>query len=36
MYDDSESDVEQKRQANAPECVLCSKSVITRDTLLLC
>ncbi len=36
MYEDSESDVEQKRQANAPECVICSKSIITKDNLLLC
>jgi len=36
MYDDSESDVDEKRNANAPNCCVCSKPVITKDELLLC
>lgn len=36
MYDDSESDVDEKRNANAPNCTMCSKPVITKEELLLC
>jgi hypothetical protein len=36
MYDDSESDVDQKRDQNAPECTLCARPVIKRDELVLC
>lgn len=36
MYDDSESDVDQKRESNAPNCTVCSKPVIKREELLLC
>jgi hypothetical protein len=36
MYDDSESDVDEKRNANAPNCNVCSKPVLTKEELLLC
>jgi hypothetical protein len=36
MYDDSDSDVDEKREANSPNCTLCEKSVMRRFEFLLC
>jgi len=36
MYDDSDSDVERKRNANAPTCKVCEKTINTKEELLLC
>jgi len=36
MYEDSDSDVERKRTANAPNCTICSKTINTKEELLLC
>jgi hypothetical protein len=36
MYDDSDSDVEEKRQANSPECSVCEKAIMRKFEFLLC
>jgi histone-lysine N-methyltransferase SETD2/UMP-CMP kinase len=36
MYDDSDSDVEVLRNANAPLCDLCNQQILEKRQLLLC
>lgn len=36
MYDDSDSDVEEKRATNSPDCLQCGDKIMRRSDFLLC
>jgi histone-lysine N-methyltransferase SETD2/UMP-CMP kinase len=36
IYEDSDSDVDEKRNANSPNCQICNKMIMSKNELLLC